>query len=276
MTGTKQLPGHLVHLLHLLRQMLNRGRPTPTNSTGKNTLPGSIIGMGHPSFIPHPSSFGQKSPIRYSSGMSEDPTPRPNEAPSGSSRRAGVPFWVTIVRAVLATLLGLALIIQPDKARPMLVNFMGMFWLASGIMSLRWGASGRRAHGILPILAGLAGIIAGILALTRRLTAGYLDELVVLNILGAVMILTGLVHISGGFRIGRQERHRTWAAALLGVFELLLGLLAILAQSLEFSRTFYWSLTIWALVGGFMLFTDALALRRHARQPNEITQISSD
>jgi uncharacterized membrane protein HdeD (DUF308 family) len=218
----------------------------------------------------------QKTVIRYSSGMSQDPNPTPNEAPSSRSRRAGIPFWVTILRAILATLLGLALIIQPDKARPMLVNFMGMFWLASGFMSLRWGASGRRANGIWPIVAGVAGIIAGILALTRHLTMGYLDELIALNILGAVMILTGLIHISGGFRTGRQERHRTWAAALLGVFELLLGLLAILAQSLEFSRIFYWSLTIWALVGGFMLFTDALALRRRARQPNVTTQTPPD
>jgi len=182
------------------------------------------------------------------------------------SKRSSVPFWVTIVRAVLATLLGLVLLFQPDKARPILVNFMGMFWLASGIMSLRWGASGRRTRSIWPIIAGVAGIIAGILALTRRLASGYLDELVVLNILGAVMILTGLVHIGGGFRVGRQERHRTWAAAILGVFEILLGILALLAQSLEFSRIFYWSLTVWALVGGFILFADALAMRRRDRQ----------
>ena len=208
--------------------------------------------------------------------MTIDKNPTPVKNPAGRSRRANVPFWVTIVRAILATLLGLALIIQPDKARPMLVNFMGMFWLASGIMSLRWGASGRRNRGIWPILAGLAGIIAGILALTRRLAAGYLDELVVLTILGAVMILTGLVHIGGGFRIGRQERHRTWAAVLLGVFEVLLGILAILAQSLELSRTFYWALTLWALVGGFILFADALALRRRGRQPDESTGTLTD
>jgi hypothetical protein len=53
MTGTKQLLGHFYRLLHLLRQMLNRGRPTPTNSTGKNPLPGSITGT----FILQPSSF---------------------------------------------------------------------------------------------------------------------------------------------------------------------------------------------------------------------------
>jgi hypothetical protein len=77
MTGTKQLLGHLYRLLDLLWQMPNRGRPTPTNSTGKKTLPGSITGylattpVSH--FILHPSSFirrsypNVRSPRTYSS-----------------------------------------------------------------------------------------------------------------------------------------------------------------------------------------------------------------
>jgi hypothetical protein len=44
MTGTKQLLGHFYRLLDLLWQMLNRGRPTPTNSNRKKPLPGSITG----------------------------------------------------------------------------------------------------------------------------------------------------------------------------------------------------------------------------------------
>lgn len=179
--------------------------------------------------------------------------------------RVDAPFWVTLIRGLLATFLGLALIFHPDKTRPILVNFMGMFWLASGIMSVRWGASGHTTRRPWPILAGIAGIVAGLLALTRRLTAGVLDEFVILKLLGGVIILTGIIHITGGFRIGRQERHRTWASVLLGIFEVILGGLALLAQSLEFGRAFYWSLTIWALVGGFLLFADAWALRRRAR-----------
>lgn len=84
------------------------------------------------------------------------------------------------------------------------------------------------------------------------------------------MILTGLIHITGGFRIGRQERHRTWASVLLGLFEIILGIFALLAQSLDFLPVFYWALTIWALIGGFMLFADALALRRRARQEQSV------
>jgi len=188
------------------------------------------------------------------------------DEPAKKPRRVNAPFWVTLIRGLLAAFLGLALVFQPDKARPVLVNFMGMFWLASGIMSVRWGATGHTTRRPWPIIAGIAGIIAGLLALTRRMTAGVLDELVILNLLGGVMVLTGIIHITGGFRIGRQERHRTWASVLLGVFEIILGGLALLAQSLDFGRAFYWSLTIWALVGGFLLFADALAMRRRAKQ----------
>ena len=87
-----------------------------------------------------------------------------------------------------------------------------------------------------------------------------------MNILGAVMVITGLIHIRGGFRIGSEERHKTWASMLLGFFEIILGILALLAQSREFLDTFYWVFTLWALVGGFILFVDALAIRRRARQ----------
>ena len=58
MTGTKQLLGHFYRLLDLLWQMLNRGHPTPTNSTGKKTLPGSITGSLAPAPVnPQPLSF---------------------------------------------------------------------------------------------------------------------------------------------------------------------------------------------------------------------------
>jgi len=192
----------------------------------------------------------------------EDPA---NQDQAKKSKRPNIPFWVTVARAALATLLGLALIIQPDKARPMLVNFMGMFWLASGIMSLRWGATGRPARRIWPILAGAAGVIAGLLALSRNIFSDLFSLQLILYLLGSVMILTGVLHIGGGFRIGRQERHRTWASVILGVFEIVLGIMAILAESLTFSAVFYWALTLWALVGGFLLFTDALAMRRPQR-----------
>ena len=115
-------------------------------------------------------------------------------------------FWITLIRGLLAISLGVALIFQPDKARPMLVNFMGMFWLVSGIVSLRWGARGERARG-LSLLAGAVGVLAGISMLSRRFTTGMVGEDVLLSVIGLIILLTGLMHIFGGFRTSPVETH---------------------------------------------------------------------
>ena len=117
-----------------------------------------------------------------------------NAAPAGGRRRS-VGFWVTLLRSLLAAFLGVALIIQPDKARPILVNFMGMFWLASGIMSLRWGGFGLRAKR-LSMAAGVVGILAGALVLSRGLTRGLLGETLVISILASILPARSAARIS--------------------------------------------------------------------------------
>jgi uncharacterized membrane protein HdeD (DUF308 family) len=69
-----------------------------------------------------------------------------------------VVIWVTLVRGILALTLGLALLIQPVKVHSFLITSMGIFWLVSGVMSIRWGLSGRRARGM-PLLAGIVGVL---------------------------------------------------------------------------------------------------------------------
>jgi uncharacterized membrane protein HdeD (DUF308 family) len=179
-------------------------------------------------------------------------------------RRLPVIFWITLVRAVLAVVLGLALIVQPDRTRPMLVNFMGMFWLVSGIMSIRWGVKGGRAKG-LPLAAGIVGVLAGLVAITRRAMFGLIDELVVLYLLGAVILLTGVLHAAGGFNVGESTGQRiVWPVFLLGVFEIVLGVL-VLASPLDRGPVVHWIASIWALLGGVVLLAEALRQRARVR-----------
>jgi uncharacterized membrane protein HdeD (DUF308 family) len=81
-----------------------------------------------------------------------------SEPPSIEVKQPGkrAAFWITMARSVLATALGLALILQPEKTRPMLINFMGMFWLVAGLMSLRWGAAGERARRASMVAGGVS------------------------------------------------------------------------------------------------------------------------
>ena len=182
-------------------------------------------------------------------------------------------FWITLIRGMLAVTLGVALLLWPDKARPILVNFMGMFWLVSGLVSLRWGARGERARG-LSLLAGAAGVLAGAGMLGRRFTQGIVGEDVLLSVVGLIILLTGLMHIVGGFRTGPVETHLfsqnrkwSWTAFLLGVFEIVLGLLLVI-EPLERGPVIYFAASVWSLVGGAILLSDAARLRRirHRRE----------
>src|SRR5512136_1725186 len=101
--------------------------------------------------------------------MSEN---QPIEAKHPERRAA---FWITLARSVLALALGLALIMEPEKSRPFLINFIGVFWFVAGLMSLRWGASGERARRA-SILVGVVGIMAGVLVLGRYLLIQWVGE----------------------------------------------------------------------------------------------------
>lgn len=185
---------------------------------------------------------------------------------AGPVKRAGVfGFWVPLVRAALATTLGVALLIQPDKTRSILANFMGMFWLTSGLMSLRWGASGERPRP-LSLVAGAVGVLVGIVALARNLMRGVMSEAVVISLLGGVMLLTGVLHAVGGFRTGEgMTRRWSWPSFLLGLFEVVLGVLLLLSPT-EVRPIAYGAAAVWAFVGAFMLLGSALRHRAQMRR----------
>jgi uncharacterized membrane protein HdeD (DUF308 family) len=183
----------------------------------------------------------------------------------------GVGFWITLARAMFALALGLALILNPDKTRPMLVNFMGMFWLAAGIMSLRWSPSGQRAPRAAR-LAGIVGILAGLLVLGRLLVSQVVSDSVAITLLGIVAVLTGLFHVTGGFeREGAHRRLAPLTSVLLGMLEIILGILLLTAQG-ELGRGIYLTATAWAFAGAALLTGDALRMRAQARRRRSVSR----
>ena len=189
----------------------------------------------------------------------------PPLAPPTTERRA--PYWITLARSVLALVLGLALLLQPDKARPMFLNFMGLFWLTAGIMSLRWSVNGERARR-LSVVIGIVSIVSGLVILGRFLLIQFVGEEPIVLLLGVIMALTGLVHVFEGVRTeyGRQ-RQRSWLSTLLGVFEIVLGLVVLVWRD-DYGMFFYVLVTIWAFVAGFVLLTEALRQRARVKLEN--------
>jgi uncharacterized membrane protein HdeD (DUF308 family) len=140
------------------------------------------------------------------------------------------------------------MLLLPDKTGPKLANFIGMYWLIGSILSLRWDSSGRRARG-LSLLIGVVGVTAGLIFLSRGLTLGWAAETTFFFILGLVILLTGLVHVFGGVKTGRDATRKWSWASLLARGPLI-----------------YLSASIWALLGGLILIGDAIRVRRESQK----------
>ncbi len=148
----------------------------------------------------------------------------------------------------------------PDKTLKMLGNFMGIFWLMTGIVSIR--QESRRDGNRLSLAVGVVGALAGLLVVTRTLAQRWLDGAVFVSTLGVVIALTGIAHVAGGFRVGKRALHgRTSFSIILGIFEIVLGVLLLLSPTLE-SQLIYWFATAWAILGGILILGDAYRQRR--------------
>jgi uncharacterized membrane protein HdeD (DUF308 family) len=73
--------------------------------------------------------------------------------------------WITVARGVMAIVLGLALALHHDRAPAALVNFMGVYWILSGIITFEWGLAAEGPRRRLPLAAGAIGIVTGAVVL---------------------------------------------------------------------------------------------------------------
>ena len=65
--------------------------------------------------------------------------------------------WITFVRGAMAIALGLALALHRDRGPAALANFMGVYWILNGVVTLQWGLMAERRRRLLPLAAGAIG-----------------------------------------------------------------------------------------------------------------------
>jgi uncharacterized membrane protein HdeD (DUF308 family) len=168
-------------------------------------------------------------------------------------------WWLNLVRGVVALIIGILIFAWPNVAGSMLVNFMGIYWLVSGLMSLRWGLSTHRAKRLW-FAAGIIGTVGGVLILLRSLYGRFIDPGLMITLFGVVALITGLMHLFGGFRTADMIREQSWGSVLLGIMEVILGILLIFSTSIgPFTKIAAGS---WAFIGGISLVLQSLQTRR--------------
>jgi uncharacterized membrane protein HdeD (DUF308 family) len=174
-------------------------------------------------------------------------------------RESGNPMaavWITVVRGVMAIVLGLGLALSHDRAPTALANFMGVYWLLAGVVSLRWGLAAERPRRRVPLVAGAIGVVTGSVVLLADVGTTFL-----LAILGVVIALTGIVHLLGGFEIADASGRRWHPGVPMGILEVGLGATLVLTSG-QSGSVAIWLASAWALLGGVVLVLDGLRIRR--------------
>jgi uncharacterized membrane protein HdeD (DUF308 family) len=164
--------------------------------------------------------------------------------------------WLTLVRGSMAIILGLALVVHHDRAPAALANFMGVYWILNGVVTFQWGLVAERRRPLLPLMAGSIGVVTGAVVLLANVGTAFL-----LSILGVVIALTGIVHLLGGFELADVSGRRWRPGVPLGILEVGLGAIVILTSG-QTGSVATWLASVWALLGGVVLVTDALRIRR--------------
>ncbi len=157
-------------------------------------------------------------------------------------------WWIFILRGLLAILLGVIAFVAPGLALATFVVLFAFWMLIDGAAALihTWQSRGK-GNWWLGLLEGIAGIVAGILALAwPAITA-----LVLLLLVGSWAIVTGVMEVWAAIRL-RAVIQGELLLGLSGVISVLFGLFVIVFPGAGIFSVL-WLIGIYAIVFGLAL-----------------------
>ena len=176
-------------------------------------------------------------------------------------------WWLNFVRGFAALAIGIGLLLpvevflRVDLLRTILFQFIGFYFLISGIMSLIWGLSSHRRFGLW-IFAGILGVVGGIAFFLVSVLENALSTELLTIIFGLIMLMAGLMHLLGGFKLGKTYGRRwSWGHELLGLVEIGSGILVLVSLFVPVENLRI-ILSFWGLVAGIGLLADGVRMHR--------------
>ena len=171
-------------------------------------------------------------------------------------------WWALALRGVAAIVLGVLAFVLPGITLAALVLMFGVYALVDGIFNLIAAAQAREDER--PwwelVIEGVLSIAAGIVTfMWTGLTA-----LVLLYVIGAWAVITGVLEIVAAIRLRHHIRGEVWLA-LSGVLSVAFGVLLFLFPAAGALALVLWT-GAYAVVFGVLLLALAFRLRRAQRE----------
>lgn len=163
------------------------------------------------------------------------------------------PWWVVLLEGILAIIVGLFLLYSPAATTVFLIQVLGIFWLAGGIISVL-GAFIFSGNRIWRLLSGILSIIAGIVILMYPLYSPFVVLALFIIFIGAWAMLTGVIRLIGAFR------GEGWGSGILGILTIILGIL-LLTNSLAGALALPWVFGFFLILGGIAAVIAGMRMR---------------
>src|ERR671913_2442568 len=167
---------------------------------------------------------------------------RPRKGGSMTQPQAALPaeaghWWALALRGVIAVLFGLAALLRPDIALEALILLFGAYALVDGVFAIVGVFGGTRGGTPrwLLLIEGIAGILAGIIAFVLP----GLTAVVLLYLIAAWAVVTGIFEIATAIRL-RQEIRGEWALIIGGALSVLFGVILIVVSPFAAILSLIW------------------------------------
>jgi len=130
------------------------------------------------------------------------------------------PWWAVLIQGIFSIFIGILLLAYPGATTLVIIQFIGIYWLVTGIFSLVGIFIDRTMWGW-KLFAGVIGILAGFAIMRHPLWSTFMLPTVMVIFMGVSGLFIGVAGLIGAFKGGG------WAAGILGALSMLFGFLLL-------------------------------------------------
>ena len=167
-------------------------------------------------------------------------------------------WWALALRGAIAILFGLAALLRPGIALEALILLFGAYALVDGVFAIVGVFGGTRGGTPrwLLLIEGIAGILAGLIAFVLP----GLTAILLLYLIAAWAVVTGIVEITTAIRL-RREITGEWALIVGGALSILFGVILAVIGPVAGLLSLVWLIGVYALAFGILMLITAFQVR---------------
>lgn len=168
-------------------------------------------------------------------------------------------WWAALLYGIVGAVIGLLLLMHPDKTLAVMAGFLGIAWVVGGSLEIGSSLMGGEGWGW-RLFGGVVRMLAGLFVVAHPLFAAAVAPVTLVYVLAFAAILSGVSEIVTGRRFGSVGASWSWGSFFAGAFQVLIGIL-LLSNSLFTAAVMVSVVGAMSMVAGIGLVIYAFQVR---------------